>query len=51
MRAKDGTTLVERAFDELLSAMPGRFIADSAGTISAGVRTPAAPSRPGRHVR
>ena len=28
---RDGTTLVERAFDELLAAMPGRFIVDSAG--------------------
>ena len=28
---KDGTTLVERAFDELLSATPGRFIVNSAG--------------------
>ena len=28
---KDGTTLVERAFDELLASTPGRFIADSAG--------------------
>ena len=28
---KDGTTLVERAFDELLTATPGRFIVNSAG--------------------
>ena len=28
---RDGTTLVERAFDQLLAAMPGRFIVDSAG--------------------
>jgi subtilisin family serine protease len=28
---KDGTTLVERAFDELLAARPGRFIVNSAG--------------------
>jgi subtilisin family serine protease len=28
---RDGTTLVERAFDELLANMPGRFIVDSAG--------------------
>lgn len=28
---KDGTTLVERAFDELLAATPGRFVANSAG--------------------
>jgi subtilisin family serine protease len=28
---RDGTTLVERAFDELLAATPGRFIVDSAG--------------------
>jgi subtilisin family serine protease len=28
---RDGTTLVERAFDELVSAVPGRFIVDSAG--------------------
>jgi hypothetical protein len=28
---KDGTTLVERAFDELLAATPGRFIVNSAG--------------------
>jgi subtilisin family serine protease len=28
---RDGTTLVERAFDELLATMPGRFIVDSAG--------------------
>jgi subtilisin family serine protease/outer membrane protein OmpA-like peptidoglycan-associated protein len=28
---KDGKTLVERAFDELLTATPGRFIVNSAG--------------------
>jgi subtilisin family serine protease/outer membrane protein OmpA-like peptidoglycan-associated protein len=28
---KDGSTLVERAFDELLDAMPGRFVVNSAG--------------------
>lgn len=28
---KDGTTLVERAFDELLATTPGRFIVNSAG--------------------
>ncbi len=28
---RDGSTLVERAFDELLAGTPGRFIADSAG--------------------
>jgi subtilisin family serine protease len=28
---RDGTTLVERAFDELLGAVPGRFIIDSGG--------------------
>jgi subtilisin family serine protease len=28
---RDGSTLVERAFDQLLAAMPGRFIVDSAG--------------------
>jgi outer membrane protein OmpA-like peptidoglycan-associated protein len=28
---KDGTTLVERAFDELLASTPGRFVANSAG--------------------
>ena len=28
---RDGTTLVERAFDELLAARPGRFVVDSAG--------------------
>jgi subtilisin family serine protease len=28
---KDGTTLVERAFDQFLAATPGRFIVDSAG--------------------
>jgi subtilisin family serine protease len=28
---RDGSTLVERAFDELLAATPGRFIVDSAG--------------------
>ena len=28
---RDGTTLVERAFDELLATTPGRFIVDSAG--------------------
>ena len=28
---RDGTTLVERAFDELLASTPGRFIVDSAG--------------------
>lgn len=28
---RDGTTLVERAFDELLTAAPGRFIVDSGG--------------------
>ena len=28
---KDGTTLVERAFDELLSVTPGRFVVNSAG--------------------
>jgi subtilisin family serine protease len=28
---KDGTTLVERAFDELLASTPGRFIVNSAG--------------------
>jgi subtilisin family serine protease/peptidoglycan hydrolase-like protein with peptidoglycan-binding domain len=28
---KDGTTLVERAFDELLTDTPGRFIVNSAG--------------------
>ena len=28
---KDGTTLVERAFDELLAATPGRFVVNSAG--------------------
>jgi subtilisin family serine protease len=28
---KDGTTLVERAFDELLAATPGRFVINSAG--------------------
>jgi subtilisin family serine protease len=28
---RDGTTLVERAFDELLATMPGRFIVDSGG--------------------
>ncbi len=28
---KDGTTLVERALDELLAAIPGRFVVNSAG--------------------
>jgi hypothetical protein len=28
---KDGTTLVERALDELLASTPGRFVANSAG--------------------
>ena len=28
---KDGTTLVERAFDELLTTTPGRFVVNSAG--------------------
>jgi subtilisin family serine protease len=28
---RDGTTLVERAFDELLATTPGRYIVDSAG--------------------
>ena len=28
---RDGSTLVERAFDELLASVPGRFIADSGG--------------------
>jgi subtilisin family serine protease len=28
---KDGTTLVERALDELLAAVPGRFVVNSAG--------------------
>lgn len=28
---KDGTTLVEQAFDQLLAATPGRFIVDSGG--------------------
>jgi len=28
---RDGTTLVERAFDELLEATPGRFVVNSAG--------------------
>ena len=48
---RDGTTLVERAFDELLAAAPRAVHRrQRAATTTAGARTPAAPSRRGNAV-